>query len=70
MIFCRCPNCGVELEIYENDCVPGCRDDEEVYCPKCKCLVTKVFTSGFPDVKIREDSDEKIKGDANKSIYE
>jgi len=48
MEYCKCENCGVDLEIDENDTTPGCREMEEVYCPKCNKLATKVFTSGIP----------------------
>lgn len=48
MIFCRC-KCGAKLKIYENDYMPGCRESEEVFCPRCGELVTKVHTSGIPD---------------------
>lgn len=48
MIFCKC-KCGANLKVYENDYLPGCRESEEVFCPKCHELVTKVFTSGIPN---------------------
>lgn len=54
MGFCTCPKCGAKLEIHENDTMPGCRDMEEVFCPICKELVTKVFTSGSPSVYVIE----------------
>lgn len=49
----NCKNCGAQLEIDENDYMPGCRDIEEVLCPKCGHEVTKVFTSGIPTVTIK-----------------
>lgn len=48
MVYCKCRNCGVALEIDENDYMPGCREKEEVYCPNCKEVATTVFTSGIP----------------------
>lgn len=48
MTFCKC-KCGANLKVYENDYLPGCRESEEVFCPKCHELVTKVFTSGIPN---------------------
>lgn len=48
MRYCTCEHCGTELEIEENDIMPGCREMEEVYCPECKEIATKVFTSGIP----------------------
>lgn len=54
MVYCTCENCGVKLEIQENDYMPGCREMEEVFCPKCHSLVTKVFTSGTPTVNVVE----------------
>lgn len=52
MVSCSCPECKTKLEINKNDTTPGCREHEEVYCPKCSAYVTKVFTSGFPSVNI------------------
>ena len=48
MEYCKCPNCGVDFKVYKCDTMPGCREMEEVYCPKCGQEVTKVFTSGIP----------------------
>ena len=48
MVFCTCPKCKAKLEVEENDTTPGCREMEEVFCPKCGTEVTKVFTSGIP----------------------
>lgn len=45
MIYCKCKNCQIHLEIDENDSIPECREMEEVYCSECNELVTKVFTS-------------------------
>lgn len=52
MVYCTCENCGTELEVEENDYMPGCREMEEVFCPECHNLVTKVFTSGTPTVHV------------------
>ena len=52
MIFCTCDKCGAKLEIDECDTTPGCREMEEAFCPKCGELVTKVFTSGIPQVYV------------------
>lgn len=52
MCKCECPNCKSALEIYENDYMPGCREMEEVNCPNCNYIVTKVFTSGIPSVRV------------------
>ncbi|MBU3130411.1 hypothetical protein [Clostridium tagluense] len=48
MVYCKCRNCGANLEIDENDYMPGCRETEDVNCPKCDKIATSVFTSGFP----------------------
>lgn len=52
MVYGKCPNCGVELKIEENDTMPGCREMEEVFCPECNTIVTKVFTSGIPNAYV------------------
>lgn len=52
---CICEKCSAKLEIYENDTMPGCREVEEVFCPRCNELVTKVFTSGIPSVVVIDD---------------
>lgn len=54
MLYCKCSSCGIELEIDENDYMPGCRESEEVNCPKCGNEVTKVFTSGIPVARVIE----------------
>lgn len=48
MISCNCPKCNAKLRVEENDTAPGCREMEEVFCPVCHEVVTKVFTSGMP----------------------
>ena len=52
MILAECPNCKASLAIEENDYQPGCRDIEEVFCPKCEAFVTKVFTSDMPTAHV------------------
>lgn len=52
MMYCTCPECKVELEIDPCDTTPGCREMEEVVCPVCNKIVTKVFTSGIPLVHV------------------
>lgn len=47
-----CPNCGAKLEIEDNDTTPGCREMEEVFCPKCNEPILKVFTSGIPSAHV------------------
>lgn len=54
MVFCTCPNCGTKLCVDENDTTPGCREMEEVFCPVCHELVTRVFTSGIPVVSVEK----------------
>ena len=54
MTYCTFPHCNADLEINENDYMPGCRESEEVYCPNCKKIATKVFTSGIPSVSVRK----------------
>lgn len=52
MVYTKCCECGVALEINENDYMPGCRESEEVICPKCKKVATTVRTSGFPTARV------------------
>lgn len=52
MVYCNCEKCNVALEIDENDYMPGCRETEEVICPVCKEVATKVFTSGIPTARV------------------
>lgn len=54
MLYCTCENCNSKLRIYENDTMPGCREMEEVFCPICKEVVAKVFTSGIPEAYVDE----------------
>ena len=57
MVYVTCAKCNSKLEIRENDRIEGCREREEVFCPVCNELVTEVFTSGFPTVKVLEQKD-------------
>lgn len=43
-----CPHCTTKLKIEENDYMPGCREMENVICPKCNKVCDRVFTSGTP----------------------
>lgn len=52
MTYIQCKKCKAKLKIEANDTMPGCREMEEAYCPICHELVDKVFTSGFPTVRI------------------
>lgn len=56
MTSCTCQNCGAKLCVDENDLTPGCREMEEVFCPVCHELVTRVFTSGIPVVSVEKSS--------------
>ncbi|NOW87953.1 primosomal protein N' [Clostridium beijerinckii] len=55
MVYTKCENCGVSLEIDEDDYMPGCRETENVSCPSCKKVATTVFTSGIPRAYIVSD---------------
>lgn len=52
MRFAKCSYCGTELEIDECDTMPGNREMEDVLCPECGCVVTRVFTSGIPKTTV------------------
>ena len=44
----NCHQCGAKLQITVTDMgVPGGKDKEYGYCPKCRCLVAEEMTSGF-----------------------
>lgn len=55
MVYTKCGSCGVSLEIDENDYMEGCRETENVVCPKCKNVATTVRTSGIPTAYIVDD---------------
>ena len=55
MIYMICPNCKTDLIVEENDCTPGCREMEEVFCPCCKEVAGHVFTSGRPSAQVLKD---------------
>jgi len=43
-----CPACGIRLRIVERPMgVPGGKDKEQAYCPKCNELVAEHMTDGF-----------------------
>lgn len=52
MVYASCRSCGVSLEIDENDYMEGCREREDVTCPKCNDVATTVRTSGIPTARI------------------
>ncbi|MDM0947582.1 hypothetical protein QTI71_15010 [Clostridium perfringens] len=52
MVYTDCQSCGVSLEIDENDYIEGCREREDVTCPKCNGIATTVRTSGIPTARI------------------
>ncbi len=54
MFYVTCPNCGAHLEINKKDSKPEARESEEVFCPKCKAVATKVFNSGILSVQERK----------------
>jgi uncharacterized paraquat-inducible protein A len=44
----NCTNCGARLKIVERPMgVPGGKDKEQAYCPKCRELVAEHMTDGF-----------------------
>lgn len=62
MVYTDCQSCGVSLEIDEDDYMEGCRERENVKCPKCNNIATTVRTSGIPTARIIDKKDmEEIK---------
>lgn len=59
MRYCTCKICDSKLEVDENDYMPGCRDMEEYYCPKCGNCLGKLFTSGIPSVRKIDEIDKR-----------
>lgn len=56
MLYTKCENCNVALEIDENDYIEGCREREDVRFPKCNDIATSVRISGFPSARVIEDN--------------
>ncbi|WP_315069387.1 hypothetical protein [uncultured Clostridium sp.] len=57
MVVTKCKECNTPLSIDEDDNIPGCRDTENVICPKCKKIATTVSTSGIPSAEIISEDD-------------
>lgn len=50
---CPNPECGVKLRIIERPMgVPGGKEKEQAFCPKCHTLVDELMTDGFLDAYI------------------
>ena len=50
-----CPKCKAKLRIVERPMgVPGGKEKEQAYCPKCKELVSERITDGFLDAYLIE----------------
>lgn len=44
----KCDNCGAQVKIHEEPMgVPGGKEKEQAYCPKCNHLVAEHMTDGF-----------------------
>lgn len=60
----KCSKCGAFLQINEtNDYAPGCKDREEVNCPKCGHEVYHTMTSGHLEISEISESDFNSKSD-------
>lgn len=52
-----CPGCGVKLRIVEEPMgVPGGKDKEQAYCPRCRTLVAERMTDGFLRAELADPS--------------
>lgn len=54
MRYVKCPHCGTRLVVHDNDYLPGCREMEDAYCPICKHVADRLFTSGIPTAYVDE----------------
>ena len=54
----NCPKCDVELHILEQPMgVPGGKEKEQAYCPKCNTLAYECMTDGFLRVTVIDGDD-------------
>jgi uncharacterized paraquat-inducible protein A len=57
----NCPKCDVKLQIIERPMgVPGGKEKEQAYCPKCHELVAEHMTDGFLDAHLINDNKKEI----------
>lgn len=56
----QCKECGAKVRVTERPMgVPGGKEKEQAYCPKCHALVAQHMTDGFIDAHlIQDESDE------------
>ncbi len=53
-----CPKCDAKLKIIERPMgVPGGKEKEQAYCPKCHELVAEHMTDGFIDARLIDDNE-------------
>lgn len=49
----KCKKCGAKVSITERSMgVPGGKEKEQAYCPKCGVLVAEHITDGFIDTSL------------------
>lgn len=49
----ECKECGAKVKITERSMgVPGGKEKEQAYCPKCGALVAEHMTDGFIDATL------------------
>jgi len=49
-----CKECGIDIIITERPMgVPGGKEQEQAYCPKCNALIAEHMTDGFIDASLR-----------------
>lgn len=53
----KCPKCGCTVEYNDKSVWEGNRDFEDVECPNCNEHLDRVFTDGFPNPRVVENSD-------------
>lgn len=53
----KCPKCGCTVEYNDKSVWEGNRDFEDVKCPNCNEHLDRVFTDGFPNPRVVENSD-------------
>ena len=49
----KCKKCGAQVKITERPMgVPGGKEKEQAFCPKCNSLVAEYMTDGFIDAHL------------------
>lgn len=62
----KCEKCGANVRITVTSMgVPGGKDKEQAYCPKCNFLISEHMTDGFVRTDIIQDEPNNIEKGSN-----